>query len=192
MYNNRYETRTKKGLNTMIDRKKRNEHILFACADVFYEKGIEKATMRNFSEAVGYSPATIYQSYKDKHEIVKHCLVFCVEQRNNVINEIFKENMKHPERLFKCFKARKEEIMKWCVVIMRIITSPYYKEMQDGVNDLNMTAIGGYEKQLDEDVLALFMMYYSAVVHYAISGNDRFLEIEEKYIEAELNKRLEK
>ena len=168
---------------TMIDRKKRNEEILDACANVFYEKGIEKATMRNFSEAIGYSPATIYQSFKDKREIVKNCLYFCTDQRNELISEILRSNIDTPENLLLGLREKKAEFAKWTVIILRIITSPYYQEMQEEINTISTSVTGNFEKEYDKDVFALFMLYFSVLTHYAISGDDHTLQLQEAYID---------
>ena len=171
----------------MIDRKKRNENILNACADVFYEKGIEKATMRNFSEAIGYSPATIYQSFKDKREIVKHCLYFCVEKRNAMIGDILSANIDSPEKLIGAMAAEKDEIVKWSTIILRIITSPYYDDMKDSVNSMNMNAADVYEKDYDDDVMAIFNLYYSAIIHFAVNGSEHYLKLQEDYLSRQLD-----
>jgi len=170
----------------MIDRKKRNEEILNACADVFYEKGIQKATMRNFSEAIGYSPATIYQSFKDKREIVKNCLYFCAEKRNIVINDILSANIDSPKNLINAMAAQKKDIIKWSTIILRIITSPYYDDMKDDVNTLNMTVVDVHANDYENDVLALFNLYYSAIIHYAVNGSDHYLKIQEDYLSRQL------
>lgn len=170
----------------MIDRKKRNENILNACADVFYEKGIEKATMRNFSEAIGYSPATIYQSFKDKREIVKHCLYFCVEKRNALIGDILSANIDSPANLINAMAAEKDGIVKWSTIILRILTSPYYDDMKTNVNTMNMSSVDVYEKEYDEEVMALFNLYYSAIIHYAVNGSDHYLKIQEDYLKRQL------
>lgn len=172
----------------MIDRKKRNEEILNACANVFLEKGIEKATMRNFSEAIGYSLATIYQSFKDKREIVKNCLYFCTEQRNGLISEILRSNIDTPENLLGSLRAKKDEIMRWSVIILRIITSPYYQEMQEEINSISVSATENYEKEYNEDVFALFMLYYSVLMHLVVSGDEHTLQLEEAFIDKEMNK----
>lgn len=174
----------------MIDRKKRNEEILYACADVFYEKGIEKATMRNFSEATGYSPATIYQSFQDKREIVENCLSFCVEKRNDVIADVIEKNKTAPDKIFKSLQRKEKELMKWTVVIVRIITSPYYREMHGNLEDVSINAIEKYQDIFDEDLIILFMLYYAALNYYVISGNEEYFRKEEKFIEAEVLKRI--
>lgn len=174
----------------MIDRKKRNEEILDACSNVFYEKGIEKATMRNFSEAIGYSPATIYQSFKDKREIVKNCLYFCTDQRNELISEILRSNVDTPQNLLFALKERKAEMIKWSVIILRIITSPYYQEMQEEINKMSTTMTGNYEKEYDSNVFTLFMLYYSAIMAFAISGDEYTLQQEEAYLENAMKQQL--
>lgn len=176
----------------MIDRKKRNEEILDACANVFYEKGIEKATMRNFSEAIGYSPATIYQSFKDKREIVKNCLYFCTDQRNELISEILRSNIDTPANLLLSLREKKAEIMRWSVVILRIITSPYYQEMQKEINTISTSATENYEKEYDKDVFALFMLYYSVIMHFVISGDEHILQLEEAFLDKEMAQLLKK
>lgn len=170
----------------MIDRKKRNENIMYACADVFYEKGIEKATMRNFSEAIGYSPATIYQSYKDKREIVKNCLYFCVEKRNALINDILIANLDTPAKLLSAMNEGKEEIIKWSTIILRIITSPYYDDMKESVNAMNSDAMDVYEKDYNADVIVIFNLYYSAIIRYAMDGNESRLQAQEEYLTRQL------
>ena len=174
----------------MIDRNKRNEEILFACADVFFEKGIEKATMRNFSEATGYSPATIYQSFKDKREIVERCLSFCVDKRNAIIADIIEKNKTAPDKIFKSLQRKEKELMKWSVVIVRIITSPYYRDMHGNLDEVNVTAIEKYSDAFDEDINILLMLYYTALSYYVITGNEATFRKEEKFIEAEMSKRI--
>ncbi len=174
----------------MIDRKKRNEEIMYACADVFYEKGIEKATMRNFSEATGYSPATIYQSFQDKREIVENCLTFSVEKRNELIAEVMEKNKNTPEKIFKSLQRKEKEMMKWTVVIVRIITSPYYRDMHGSLEEVSMNAIEKYNDIFDEEVIILFMLYYAALNYYVISGSEEYFRKEEKFIEAEVLKRI--
>ncbi|MGM9567445.1 MAG: TetR/AcrR family transcriptional regulator [Clostridia bacterium] len=176
----------------MIDRKKRNEDILNACADVFYEKGIEKATMRNFSEAIGYSPATIYQSFKDKREIVKNCLYFCADQRDELISEILRSNIDTPENLLLCLREKKAEIMKWSLIILRIITSPYYQEMQEEINTISTSVTGNFEKEYDSNVFALFMLYYSVMMHFVISGDDHTFQLEEAFLDKAMKDLLKK
>jgi AcrR family transcriptional regulator len=177
-------------VDIVIDRKKRNEEILFACADVFYEKGIEKATMRNFSEATGYSPATIYQSFQDKREIVENCLSFCVEKRNNMLADVIEKNKTAPDKIFRSLQRKERELMKWTVVIVRIITSPYYRDEHGNLDEVNMSAIEKYENVFEEELLILFMLYYAALNYYVISGNEAYFRKEEKFIEAEIAKRI--
>lgn len=174
----------------MIDRNKRNEEILYACAEVFYEKGIEKATMRNFSEATGYSPATIYQSFQDKREIVERCLSFCVEMRNTIIADVIEKNKTAPDKIFRSLQRKEKELMKWSVVIVRIITSPYYRDMHGSLKEVSMNAIEQYSDAFDEDIILLFMLYYTALSYYVISGNEDYFRKEEKFIEAEVAKRI--
>lgn len=170
----------------MIDRKKRNEAIMYACADVFYKMGIEKATMRNFSEAIGYSPATIYQSYKDKREIVENCLYFCVNKRNGLISDILCANFDTPEKLLDAMKNQKDELIKWSTIILRIITSPYYDDMKDSVNTMNSDATQVYEKDYDADVITIFNLYYSAIIRFAMDGNAVRLENQEDYLRKQM------
>ncbi|MBR5329520.1 MAG: TetR/AcrR family transcriptional regulator [Firmicutes bacterium] len=170
----------------MIDRKKRNENIMYACADVFYEKGIEKATMRNFSEAIGYSPATIYQSYKDKRSIVENCLYFCVEKRNAMVSDILIANKENPGNLLAAMKAQKDDLIKWSTIILRIITSPYYEDMKDSVIDMGADSNEVYEKDYDAEVMVLFSLYFSAIIRFSMDGNAAVLEKEEAYLERQM------
>lgn len=170
----------------MIDRKKRNENIMYACADVFYKMGIEKATMRNFSEAIGYSPATIYQSYKDKRQIVENCLYFCVNKRNGLINDILCANFDTPENLLDAMNDKKEELIKWSTIILRIITSPYYDDMKDSVNTMNSDATSVYEKDYNADVITVFNLYYSAILRYTVDGNAARLENQEAFLKKQM------
>lgn len=170
----------------MIDRKKRNESIMYACADVFYEKGIEKATMRNFSEAIGYSPATIYQSFKDKREIVKNCLYFSVEKRNAMISDILSANLDTPANLLTAMKEQKDDLVKWSTIILRIVTSPYYDDMKESINEMNSDATEVYEKDYSAEVMVIFNLFYSAIVRFAVDGNEHQLDAEEAYLAKQL------
>ena len=172
----------------MIDRKKRNENILNGCANVFYEKGIEKATMRSFSDELGYSPATIYQSYKDKHEIVENCLRYCVEHRGEIYDRVFAGNEKKPKKVFSAIKKEKEELLKLNVVIARILTSPGYNSMSKEVQAVENSMAERSLKNYDKRVASLFTLYIGALNIYSVNGNDDYFQQQEEFIKSELEK----
>jgi AcrR family transcriptional regulator len=52
------------------EREEMRAMILHAAQKIFLENGYEKTSIRNISDAIEYSPATIYLYYKDKNEIL--------------------------------------------------------------------------------------------------------------------------
>ena len=166
----------------MINRKKRNEEILNACIDVFYEKGIEQATMRTFSEATGHSPATIYQSFKDKREIVTNCLFFCIEKRNQLGSRLMEKNINTPEKFIDDCEKEFDEMKKLSFVIISILTSPYFRGLKEELAEEIAPSIEHFKRCFDGELRTMLLLYFSAMLNCCIDGNEEFYQNQRDFI----------
>lgn len=112
--------------------------VLSKCFECLTEKGIEAATVKEFSKATGMAASSIYYWFTDKDEIVLDAVEWGLD---NNMKKLFNYAFNHTDNLEKLCEGIRElgkENQKQFRLIFQVATSPQYGE-----------SVRGFSKKLD-------------------------------------------
>lgn len=104
----------------------RKDVILQKCFDCIIEHGVEKVSIRIFSDATGLTSSSLYYWFNDKDEIILDATEYCVD---TVVDKLFgyaMENVKNVKKMCAEFPDMVKKYESTLKAIFQIATSPQY------------------------------------------------------------------
>ncbi|MFP4288132.1 MAG: TetR/AcrR family transcriptional regulator [Bacteroidales bacterium] len=75
-------------------------------SELFFKYGIRSITMDEVADSLGMSKRTLYESFKNKEELLKECIEYQYEKNIAIRDQLMKDYSKDPlEVLFQTFRA---------------------------------------------------------------------------------------
>jgi hypothetical protein len=76
------------------------ERVILKSVELFTKSGIRLVTMDQIASAVGMSKRTIYELFRDKDELLQHCIEWLNKQHENELSEIISSSENAIEALY--------------------------------------------------------------------------------------------
>lgn len=168
--------------------------LLQICFDTFCENGLENTGMKKLAEACGITNATLLYYFGTKDRIVTESTAYCMAKVENDFMEKAPENFADIERFLRemPFLTAKLHGAKYRFMY-QVYSSPQYKEWGkkffEGVNIryrqyAEMLAVKlGMPADYIQGMIYIFVR---ACVHYAMFGDEEYLELQMKAIRISL------
>lgn len=148
------------------------ERILEKAHELFNKYGIRSVSMDDLAAKLGMSKKTVYQYYKDKHELVdavfsrimeenkKQCLV-CKQNGQNAIDEVFKSfdmvkamlSKLHPSVIFDTQKYHPLTFSKFENYRHNFLYKIIKENLEKGIEE------GLYREDIDTEILTRFRLH---------------------------------
>lgn len=113
-------------MNSSVEKENKRDGILKACFYCLVKTGLEKTSMRDFSEASGAFSSSLYYMFKNKDDIVLNATEYGL---NIVVNSLFEYAFTHINNMkefLNDFPLKVEEYKDELRFIYQVVASPQY------------------------------------------------------------------
>jgi len=123
------------------NRAERNkERILRAALELFQVHGIKKTTTNDVSQKAGVSPATVYNHFGSKEELVRAAVKYFLSITMEDFRKIFEGALSFPEKLWQIISYKSDMMGQYQGDFMKMVISED-PEILNYVNSVYMTEI---------------------------------------------------
>lgn len=175
---NGYEIRTEK----------KKDRIRYAAVELFSEHGIDNTSVSKIAKKAGVAPASVYNYFGTKDDLVKHTIIYFIEEQWKSLKKVLDSETAFPELLEQIIFTREEMLNTINLDFINdlINVSPDY-EMKTYIeefyqnrfpNAMHQFIIRGREegyihKELSDDAVLLYLEMYRDVAHRPDLLNNR-------------------
>jgi len=171
-------------------KEKRHTELLEICFNCFCENGISQTGMRKLGEACGMSAAGLFAHFTGKDQIITESTAYCMAKVEEDFLSLAPKNAEDLERFLKemPYITREKHGAKYRFMY-QIYTQPAYMEQGKAFFNGVYERYTEYAKELApkigiawEDLQSLIFMFVRASVHYAMFGNEEYLQSQMRFL----------
>lgn len=165
-------------------KEKRHAELLEICFNCFCENGISQTSMRKLGAACGMTNAGLFAHFSGKEQIITESIAYCMTKVEDDFMALAPKNVDDLERFLKemPYITRERHGAKYRFMY-QIYTQPAYMEQGKAFFCGVYERYTEYAKALApklgvawEDLQAMIFMFVRASVHYAMFGNEEYLQ----------------
>lgn len=174
------------------------DKILAKASEMFLTYGIKNVTMDNLVSELGISKRTLYELFKDKEDLVVHCLRYMILEDNNNLLKIIEDSENVIEAIFRIIKHQEERRRQFPRVFIEdikkyyeVVSNSFYACREDLKKfSASFTLIdkgvkqGVFRKELRTELIDAFLHEVITMLHTSTrmhllepTGKDVFLNI---------------
>jgi len=111
----------------VVDKKKKQEEILLAAINAFYEHGIEQSSMKHIANATGIGRSSLYSYFNNREEILNAIMHHATHKFDKILqSKLFNKTIPVSEKIIRMFTTmfhEDEQIAKLLSVVIEYLVS---------------------------------------------------------------------
>ena len=173
----------------MNNNKERKKEVVSICLNKFLEKGLNKTSSRDLSEALNVQNAGLYYYFKSKQDVVTACCEEAVTRLEFGLIIPAIVNIDSPNELVEGARAGAEELSSLFQFYIVVCSSQEYKEKVKSIVQRSRERDKGYIKEIvrklkcsSKDAYQIYIAFKTALMHFMIYKEESYFNLQMKMI----------